>query len=156
VTKSPIRKAVTSLRFAAVLFLAPVAAAAQPSLLPLPAAVPATPAAVDMKPSCDAADKPAVLSMVAHVRDALKTGSSDDGAFRREEFHGHPYVVFDMIRHAGVSVQAMTNCFPLYIAPEPEAKRAGFYIPSNHYLIGSFIFTPTLGFYGDPRAFRTQ
>ena len=35
---------------------------------------------------------------------------------------------------------------------EKDAQRAGLFVPGNDTPIGVMIYTPRLGFYGDPRA----
>jgi hypothetical protein len=77
-----------------------------------------------------------------------------DAALHRVDIKGVRYIAFRP-KDVGVPLPVLMTCVDAYMGTEAEATKAGLWIPGNDIAIGVVIFTPMLGFYGDPRAWRS-
>jgi hypothetical protein len=137
-------------RFLVAVGVAVSAAAASASALvrfdPLPDALPKNPPVVALKPTCS--DRSATISLLSRLR--ASTGG-DDPTFRQIDYKGSRYVAFSPTK-AGVPLGVLADCLPMYIGTTAAAQKINLLVPGNDVPIGVMIYTPSLGFYGDPRA----
>ena len=119
--------------------------------LGLPATRPTSPATVALSSGCDNRDRPGVETFLKRVQDGLRR---KDSAFREIDWHGARYVTFKL-KAVGLTFDQFNRCLPVHFGTEAEARRIDLFVPANDTPIGVMLYTPQVGFYGDPRAFTT-
>ncbi len=126
--------------------LAPASAGLR--FLPLPAALPSTAPIISIKADCP--DRAAVAALFTRLKEGAASG---DTALHRVVVKGTRYIAFRP-KDVGVSLPVLMTCVDAYMGTEADATKAGLWIPGDDVPLGAMIFTPILGFYGDPRAWR--
>lgn len=127
----------------AVCSVASVATANGLRFVEFPATVPTTEAAISIHDTCE--NRSAVLGLLQRLRI-----QSDDAVFKSIDYGGHRYVAFNL-KQAGVSLPMLASCVDLHFGNADQARHTGLWVPGPDTAEGVFLFTPTLGFYGDPR-----